>query len=301
MRHGEPDLSLVRLPEVTLHVAEAGPKDGPLTILLHGFPEFWFGWRHQIGALSDAGLRVVAPDQRGYNLSGKPRGIAAYRLDRVADDVVALAEHYGAKTFQVVGHDWGGLVGWWLAARSPERVSRLAILNAPHPDVFAAFARRHPGQALRSFYVAAFQIPRLPEAGLRAREFLALRQALRLTSRSGTFGDLELRRYQDAWAQPGTLEGMLNWYRALRFKRTSPSPPIRIPTLIVWGKRDPALSSDLATESLKLCEQGRITWLPEATHWLHHEEPARVNDALAGFLVQDPASVHAAKSGRPTR
>lgn len=231
-------------------------------------------------------MHVVAPYQRGYNLSSKPEGIAAYHLDRVADDIIALADSYGAGTFDVVGHDWGGIVGWWLAARSPERVRRLAILNAPHPDVLARYARRHPTQALRVFYFGAFQVPWLPEAGLRAANFLAMRQALRLTSRSGTFSRADLERYQEAWAQPGALTGMLNWYRALRLKRRSELGPIRSPTLIVWGKKDPALSPQLATESLALCEQGRIEWLPSATHWLHHEEPERVNEALVTFLRQ---------------
>jgi pimeloyl-ACP methyl ester carboxylesterase len=281
----EPSLSFVRLPEVTLDVASAGPRDGPLTILLHGFPEFWFGWRHQIDALARAGLHVVAPDQRGYNLSSKPTDIASYHLDRVANDVIALADSYGASTFDVVGHDWGGIVGWWLASRSPDRVRRLAILNAPHPDVLASYARRHPTQALRVFYFGAFQVPSLPEAGLRAANFLAMRQALRLTSKAGTFSPADLERYREAWAQPGALTGMLNWYRALRLKRRSELGPIRSPTLIVWGKKDPALSPHLATESLSLCTQGRIEWLPGATHWLHHEEPDRVSAALASFLV----------------
>jgi len=116
-----------------LHIVAAGPTDGPVVVLLHGFPEFWYGWRHQIGALSEAGLRVVAPDQRGYNLSDKPLGIAAYRLDRLAEDVVGLAAALGRERFAVVGHDWGGVVAWHLAARFPERVTRAAILNAPHP------------------------------------------------------------------------------------------------------------------------------------------------------------------------
>jgi pimeloyl-ACP methyl ester carboxylesterase len=280
----EPSLSLVRLPEVTLNVASAGPKDGALTILLHGFPEFWFGWRRQIGALAQAGLHVVAPDQRGYNLSSKPVDIAAYHLDRVADDVIALADSYGASTFDVVGHDWGGIVGWWLASRSPDRVRRLVILNAPHPDVLATYARRHPTQALRVFYFGAFQVPWLPEAGLRAANFLAMRQALRVTSKAGTFSQAELNRYCEAWAQPGALTGMLNWYRALRLKDRSERAPIHAPTLIVWGRKDPALSPRLAAESLSLCTQGRIEWLPAATHWLHHEEPDRVSAALTSFL-----------------
>lgn len=279
-----PDLSLVRLPDALLHVACAGPTSGPLTILLHGFPEFWFGWRHQMAALAEAGLRVLAPDQRGYNLSSKPRDLAAYHLDRLANDVLALADRYGAERIRLVGHDWGGIVGWWLASRSPERIERLAVLNAPHPDILAAYARRHPVQALRVGYFAAFQVPRLPEAGLRAAGFLALRQALHLTSRPGTFSAEDIARYREAWSQPGALEGMLNWYRAVRFRRRRVEGRVRVPTLILWGRKDVALSPDLAAACLDHCEDGRIEWLPEATHWLHHEEPARVNAMLTAFL-----------------
>lgn len=274
----------VGLPDVTLRVASAGPEDGRLTILLHGFPEFWFGWRHQIAPLAARGLHVVAPDQRGYNLSSKPGPLAAYHLDRLADDVLALADYYGARRFQLVGHDWGGLVAWWLAARDPDRIARLAILNAPHPDVIGPYARRHPSQALRSLYVAAFQLPGLPEAALRAADYAALRRTLTLTSRPGAFTVADLDRYAEAWARPGALTGMLNWYRALRLKRRSGQGPITAPTLVLWGRNDPALASDLATQSLALCRNGRIIGFPEATHWLHHEEPEAVNAALASFL-----------------
>ena len=118
---------------ITLHAAAAGPAEGKLVILLHGFPEFWYGWRHQIAPLAASGLRILAPDQRGYNLSDKPAGIAAYRLDTLADDVIGLADALGREHFAVVGHDWGGVVAWRLAARNPERVTRAVILNAPHP------------------------------------------------------------------------------------------------------------------------------------------------------------------------
>jgi len=162
----------VRLPSgICLHVANAGPTDGPLVVLLHGFPEFWYGWRHQIAILAEAGLRVVAPDQRGYNLSDKPAGIAAYRLDTLAEDIVGLAAALGGERFAVVGHDWGGVVAWHLAARFPERVTRAAILNAPHPATLRSYARRRPGQLLKSWYVGFFQLPRLPELALRASGF----------------------------------------------------------------------------------------------------------------------------------
>jgi pimeloyl-ACP methyl ester carboxylesterase len=168
---------------IELDVVAAGPPDGPLAILLHGFPEFSYGWRHQIPALAAAGLRVVAPDQRGYNRSDKPAGTAAYKLDTLADDVLGLAKALGHERFVVVGHDWGGVVAWHLAARNSERISRAAILNAPHPGTMRRYARSHPSQALKSWYVAFFQVPVIPEQALRAAGFWGLRRALCRTSR----------------------------------------------------------------------------------------------------------------------
>jgi pimeloyl-ACP methyl ester carboxylesterase len=167
---------------IELHATIAGPAHGPLVILLHGFPEFWYGWRHQIGPLAAAGLRLTAPDQRGYNLSDKPAGIAAYRVDNLADDVLGLADALGCKRFAVVGHDWGGVVAWHLAGRNPDRVTRAAILNAPHPATLWRHARRHPAQLRKSWYVAFFQMPLVPELGLRTADFFMLRRTLRRTS-----------------------------------------------------------------------------------------------------------------------
>jgi epoxide hydrolase 4 len=148
---------------IHLHVAEAGPADGPLLILLHGFPEYWRSWRHQIGPLASAGYHVLAPDQRGYNLSDKPSGIAAYDLDQLAADVVGLADATGAATFSIVGHDWGASVGWWLAGTMPHRVSRLVALAAPHPAVWREGMRSEPEQRRLSRYVGLFRLPWLPE------------------------------------------------------------------------------------------------------------------------------------------
>ncbi|GJD47496.1 Epoxide hydrolase A [Methylobacterium crusticola] len=281
----EPATRAIRVRGQTLNVAEAGPETGPLVVLLHGFPEFWWGWRHQIGPLAEAGMRVVAPDQRGYNLSSKPDDLAAYHLDRLAADVIGLADAYGRDRISVVGHDWGGLVAWWAAAQHPGRIERAAILNAPHPDVFGAYARRHPSQALRSTYVGLFQLPWLPEAALRAGGFLGLRRALATSSRPGTFTPADLDRYAAAWRQPGALTGMLNWYRALRLARRAAPAPVRPPVLVLWGEKDTALETGLARASLALCEAGSARWFPEATHWVQHEEVAAVNAALLAFLA----------------
>lgn len=283
----------VHLPEVALHVGEAGPADGPPTILLHGFPESNHGWRRQVGPLAAAGLRVVVPDQRGYGLSDRPGGIAAYHLDRLAGDVVALADACGFGRVRLVGHDWGGLVAWWAAGRHPDRIERLAVLNAPHPGIAGDYLRRHPGQWLRSSYVALFQILGLPERLLAAARGRALRRALVRTSRPGTFSEADLDRYAEDWLRPGALTAMLAWYRALvRLPRGAP-PRVRAPTLILWGMQDSALQSGLAEASLTLCDDARIAWFPRATHWLQHEEPGAVNAELLGFLVgpdRSPAS-----------
>ncbi|MGH1572620.1 alpha/beta fold hydrolase [Methylobacterium sp. P31] len=275
----------VTLPEVSLNVAEAGPASGPPTLLLHGFPEFWYGWRHQIGPLAEAGLRVIVPDQLGYGLSDKPPGIDAYHLDRLAGDVLALADAYGFSTVRLVGHDWGGLVAWWVASRHPERIDRLAILNAPHPAIVGAYMRHHPGQWLRSAYVGLFQLPGLPERLLTADRCRTLRRALTTTSRPGAFAPAEIDRYVEAWLQPGAMTAMLNWYRALvRLPRATP-PRVRVPTLILWGRQDTALQPGLAEASLAFCDDGRIQWYERASHWLAHEEPAAVNADLTRFLA----------------
>jgi epoxide hydrolase 4 len=270
---------------ITLHCAEAGPEDGPLVILLHGFPEFWWGWRKQIGPLAQAGLRVCAPDQRGYNLSDKPEGVKAYDLDTLARDVIGLADAHGRTRVHLVGHDWGGLVAWWTASRHPDRIERLAILNAPHPAIVGRYMRRHPTQMIQSLYAGFFQLPRLPETALAARDFTFLRQSLAGTSRRKTFSDDDLRRYQEAWSQPGALTAMLNWYRGLRLKPPMAKPRVDAPTLVIWGLRDPFLQEGLAQESLALCRDGRFLPFRTATHWVHLEEADQVNSALIEFLT----------------
>ncbi len=269
---------------ITLHGIEAGPEDGPLVILLHGFPEFWWGWRYQIAPLTDAGFRVLVPDQRGYNLSDKPEGRSAYDLDTLAKDVIGLADALGRQTFHVVGHDWGGLVAWWTASRYPDRVARMVVLNAPHPSVVGSYMRSHPTQMLRSLYAGFFQIPRLPEAMLSANGHRSLKDALLRTSRRGTFSDEDIALYEKSWLQPGALTAMLNWYRALPLRPTMKDATVQAPTLVIWGSRDRFLEKGLAEASLALCKAGDIRWIESATHWVHHEEPEVVNEALVGFL-----------------
>src|SRR5919107_881423 len=198
------------LGDVRLHYVEAG--GGPPVLLLHGFPPFWYGWRHQLPALVEAGFRVVAPDMRGYNLSDKPPGVRAYRVELLARDVERLILACGERTASVVGHDWGAIVAWIVAMLHPERVGRLAILNVPHPARLLD-ALLSPMQLLRSSYVFFFQIPRLPEEVFRAGDFALLRSALRRDPvRAGTFTAEDIERYVGAMARPGALTATLNYY-----------------------------------------------------------------------------------------
>ncbi len=223
--------------QVRLHAVAAGPANGPLVILLHGFPEFWYSWRKQIGPLAGAGFRVVAPDQRGYNLSSKPPKIADYAAGNLVADVIAIADQFGHDKFCLAGHDWGAAVAWAAALQYPHRLRKLAILNVPHPAVFLHTLRTNPRQMRRSWYMAFFQLPRVPEARFAANNFAMGVSALANTSRPGTFADDDLEQYRKAWANPGTPTAMINWYRAaFRHRPTLSDSQVHVPTRILWGR-----------------------------------------------------------------
>jgi len=172
---------------VDLHAIAAGPKDGPAVVLLHGFPEFWYAWHRQIEPLAAAGFRVIVPDQRGYNLSSKPLGVAAYALNELVSDVIAIADQLGREKIFLAGHDWGAAVAWSAALLHPQRIAKLAVLNVPHPSVMRKFLSTRPRQLLRSWYMFFFQLPWLPEAVFSAFDFRVGVRALLRSSRQGTF------------------------------------------------------------------------------------------------------------------
>jgi pimeloyl-ACP methyl ester carboxylesterase len=271
--------------EIELHSVAAGPPGSPLVILLHGFPEFWYSWQKQIEPLASAGFRVVVPDQRGYNTSSKPRGSASYALPLLTSDVIAIADQLHAEKFFLAGHDWGAAVAWSAAILYPQRVSKLAILNVPHPSVMFRYLRGNLRQLRRSWYMFFFQLPWLPEAAFSAFNFRLGVNSLLRSSRPGTFTDADLLQYRSAWSQPGALTGMLNWYRAaFRHRSPFPDPNVRVPTRILWGQRDAFLLSEMAQASLRYCANAELVPFPGASHWLHHEEPDRVSQLLIDFF-----------------
>lgn len=280
---------------IRLHCVQAGPPEGALLILLHGFPEFWYGWRNQIEPLAQAGYWVLAPDQRGYNLSDKPQAVSAYRIEILAADVVGLIQALGRQRARLVGHDWGAAVAWHTAVHYPQAIAKLGILNVPHPAVMVRTLRSSLRQIIKSWYIFFFQLPRLPEWTLSRNHYAAMRRMLKASSRRGTFSPDALDRYVQAWRQPGALKAMLNWYRAM-FRSViasmggsverSPRRRVEPPTLMIWGTKDIALDRSMAQPSIDMCNQGRLVFFEQATHWVQHDEPERVTRLLLDFLEE---------------
>ena len=276
---------VVETNEISLHTRQAGPEDGPLVLLLHGFPEYWDGWHRQIDPLAEAGYRVIAPDQRGYNRSDKPDGVDSYHIEELAADVIGLIDAAGRETAAVAGHDWGAAVAWWLALSYPARIDSLTAVNVPHPTVMEDTLRQSFSQLRKSWYMVAFQLPALPEAIATANDCRVLQRGLTESSRPGTFSATDLRRYREAWTQPGALSAMINWYRAMgRYRPRPPQQQVSVPTLVMWGQQDEFLESRMADESLDYCDAGQLETFPSATHWVLHERPEETAEALLAHL-----------------
>jgi pimeloyl-ACP methyl ester carboxylesterase len=294
---------------IRLHCVVDG--DGPLVVLLHGFPECWYSWRHQIAALAPR-FRVVAPDLRGYNLSDKPRPVAAYALSELVADVRGLVEALGERQAVIVGHDWGGGVAWTFAMDHPEMTRRLVVLNCPHPAIFAEHLRANPRQIARSWYMFFFQIPWLPETLLRLGHARAVGDAIRRSAvRQDFLTADDLARLRDAASEPGALRAAINYYRAMfrsplgqaawprwmrRFVhgdrplegvRTELEdwPKTSSPTLLIWGENDVALGKELTLGMEPLFTAPfQVKYIPLCGHWVQQEQPAVVNQFLLDFL-----------------
>jgi len=271
---------------VRLHVVEQG--HGPLVILLHGFPEFWYSWRHQLPVLAGAGYHAVAPDMRGYNLSDKP---GDYSIEALVADVVSLGRAVAGPEARVhlAGHDWGGVVAWQVAAREPAFVKSLIIMNAPHPTLFARNLRRSPRQVLRSSYMLFFQAPRLAEWALTRRRASAIADAFRRSAaRPGAFSDADLDAYRRAFLRPGAASAAIGYYRRAfrQGARSLPKHAILVPALVLWGERDPVLPPSVNDGLDEWVKNLTIRRIPDCGHWTQQERPDVVNREMLEWLAR---------------
>jgi pimeloyl-ACP methyl ester carboxylesterase len=277
----------------------AGAK---LIVFLHGFPEFWYAWRKQLEEFG-RDLIAVAPDMRGYNLSSKPAAVDEYDIGKLVGDVRGLVEHLagahrlGAARCVLVGHDWGGAVAWATAIACPEIVERLVIINAPHPKIFERELRENPKQQEASQYVLVFRSAQA-EAMMSANNFAMMQETiLGEGMRQGYISEADRKAYVEAWSQPGALTGGLNYYRAAEvgpggggheaFKTKHPvaSFEVKMPTLVIWGEKDPYILTGNLDGLERYVPQLTVERIPDATHWVVHEKPARVNELIRDFLA----------------
>lgn len=279
--------SYIKTNGVQLHTVMAGPQSGPPFVLLHGFPETWRCWIRQIPALTRAGCRVIVPDQRGYNLSDKPKGIKAYRIETLVEDIIGLINALDYEKVNLVGHDFGALVAWMLAIKHPERLHRLGIINVPHPAVIRRFLTRDFEQMRRSLYALFFQLPWLPEMIMRVGNWRVAANGLCRTSNKNAFTEEDIEEYKKAWSQLRAMTAMLNWYRAAFWYRPQITDDMRVSvrTLILWGVNDVALSRRMARPCLDYCEEGNLIFFPDATHWVQREEADEINRHLLEFIL----------------
>lgn len=281
---------------IKLHYVKAGPEDGNLIIFLHGFPQFWYMWRDQLLEFSKDYL-AVAPDMRGYNTSSKPKDLEQYRTEHMVEDLRALVEeHFKRKKFILVGHDWGGVVAYPFANRHPELLEKLIIINAPHPNVFANLLSKNKDQQSSSQYVLFFRSEQA-ETMLSANNYANLLNVIK--TKEMEFTDDDAQMYIDAWAQPGSLTGGLNYYRA-----ASMTPPkqgekidnlmseqtfvnkimINVPTLVIWAEKDTALTTHNLEGLDEYIPELTIKRIAEGSHWVINEQPDKVNGYIRNFL-----------------
>lgn len=268
--------------DIELDIREAGPETGQLVVLLHGFPECWNTWRHQIEPLAAAGFRVCVPNMRGYGLSSKPKNYRRYHLDELITDIEAIRQHYDVEKLHLAGHDWGGAVAWWYAIHHENHLASLSILNLPHPLAFLTKLKGSFQQIRKSWYIFFFQIPFLPEWGMKRFNYASLKKTLTLTSCKNSYDAEDFRRLEEAWSQPGALTAMVNYYRAMLRNIRIPEGDGKIstPTQILWGENDLALSLESAYESEAFLVNGKLHTYPGATHWLAHDLPEEISQRL---------------------
>jgi hypothetical protein len=269
---------------IKLHYVTQG--DGSLMLMLHGFPEFWYSWRHQIREFAKD-YKVVALDLRGYNDSDKPSALSAYRMSELMLDVAGVIKGLGYESCTLVGHDWGGAIAWSFAYSYPELLERLIVLNIPHPAKFVE-GLRTPQQLLKSWYIFFFQIPWLPELLIQSGDYQLISDAFtKMAVNPSVFTAKDLEAYKDAAAKRGALTGMLNYYRNI-FQSLGQGQNweiLKIRTLMIWGEQDTALGKELTYCTQEYVQDLTIRYIPNSSHWVQQEQPDLVNQYIGEFLA----------------
>ncbi|MGF1538083.1 MAG: alpha/beta fold hydrolase [Elainellaceae cyanobacterium] len=266
---------------IKLHYVTQG--EGPLMLMLHGFPEFWYSWRHQIREFSQR-YKVVALDMRGYNESDKPDGVEAYKVSEIAKDAAEVIKALGYEQCVLVAHDWGGAIAWSFAYDYPSLVQRLIVMNIPHPNLFMA-GLRTPQQLMRSWYMFLFQLPWVPEFLLSSNNYQAIEQMFTEGSiNKQAFTPEDVAEYKRAVSQPGALTAMLNYYRNIFSLSGDRSGVLAMPTLMIWGEEDIALGKELTYGTERYVRNFQIHYIPNCGHWVQNEQPQLVNQYMWAFL-----------------
>lgn len=281
---------------VKLHYVCSG--SGKLMLFLHGFPEFWYEWKNQLAEFGQDYF-AVAPDMRGYNLSDKPESLADYQVDVLVDDVKALADHLGYSKFTLIAHDWGGAIAWVFALKYPNYLDKLVIINAPHPIVFQRELIENPAQQEASQYMLVFR-SEVAESMLSSENYaLLVQNTLSEGLEKGFFTEEDKQAYLAAWSQPGALTGGLNYYRAAEvgppsseddksrltaFSSNFPDPIIQVPTLVIWGEKDPYLLLGNLEGLSDYVPNLTIKRIEDGSHWVVHEQPKLVNQYIREFI-----------------
>jgi pimeloyl-ACP methyl ester carboxylesterase len=292
LRHNEADLG-----DVTLHYVEAGPPDGRLALMLHGFPQFWWLWDEQLRELGDT-YRVVAPDMRGYNLSSKPQEAEAYRMRHLLADVDELVEHLGGRPFTLVGHDWGGIIAWAFACRGHPKLERLVVLDGPPPWTWGRELERSPRQRQAVRYMVELSRPAPHGEELLGANDMAVLDSLVLEPglSRGYLTEADRARYHEAWSRPGALTGGLNYYRAsgmgtqveggqpAEVRARMNEMRVDVPTLVIWGTEDNKLLPGLTEGLEQWVADVRVELLDGAGHWTPQERPAEVSRLIREFV-----------------
>ncbi|CAH1786974.1 unnamed protein product [Owenia fusiformis] len=278
--------------DIKLHYVASGEEDKPLMVMLHGFPEFWYSWRHQIKEFNKD-YRVVAVDTRGCGHTDKPTEIKDYNLAKLIEDIRELIEGLGYKSCVLVGHDWGGVITWGLTQKYPDLVDKAIVMNCPHPGVFQKYMRTHLKQFLKSWYMFFFSLPWFPEWVFLSGDLKMIENTFRGKTmgakRAGSFSDDDIEAFKYMYSQPGAVTCAMNYIRAglkggMGSKADRPRGPIETPVLLLWGTEDGALESEMAELSGKYCTAFTLKWIGGASHWVQQDQPEEVNNQMRRFL-----------------